>query len=112
MGVRVITLSPQGRRLLPLIYVAALVILVDQSLDLFASIWPLNPGVLQWRFGAFGLGLSRLEFLALADAMAIATAVVLEHRRFLVVLAVIHLVLGIAILAGLGLFVLDGIQIR
>ena len=105
-------LSPQGRRLLGLLYVAALVIFLDQALDLVASVWPMRFGTATWRFGTFGLGLGRLEFLALADAMAVATAIWLEHRRVLVWLGIIHLLVGVFLAAGIGLFVLDGLQVR
>ena len=107
-----ITLSPQGRRLLSLLYVAALVILVDQSLDLMSAVWPIRGGLATWRFGTFGLATARLEFLALADALALVTALYLGHRRLIVVLGVLHLLIGLFLAAGLGLFLLDGLQIR
>jgi hypothetical protein len=108
----VITLSPQGRRLLSLLYVAAVLISLDQLIDLLGGVWPFQFGVVGWRFGAFGLGVARLEFLALADALAVATAIFLEHRRVLLFLGAVHLLLGLFLVAGLGLFMLDGLQIR
>jgi hypothetical protein len=58
------------------------------------------------------VALSRLEFLALADAIAVATALFLDHRKLLAVLAVVHLAIGIVLVAGMGLFALDILQLR
>jgi hypothetical protein len=106
------TLSPQGRRLLALLYVAAAIILLDQLVDLGGGVWPFHPEMPNWRVGSFGVALSRLEFLALADALAVATALYLDHRRVLVFLAVMHLLVGVVLLAGMALFTLDTLQIR
>jgi len=106
------TLSPQARRLLPLLYLAALLIFFDQALDILGGVWPLHPDLTNWRVGTFGVVLARLEFLALADALAIATALFLDHRKVLAVLAAVHLVIGIGLVAGLALFALDVLQLR
>jgi len=106
------TLSPQARRLLPLLYLAALMIFFDQALDILGGIWPLHPELTNWRVGTFGVVLSRLEFLALADAIAVATALFLDHRKPLAVLATVHLVIGIILVVGMALFALDVLQLR
>lgn len=106
------TLSPQARRLLPLLYLAALMILFDQALDILGGVWPMHPELTNWRVGTFGVTLSRLEFVALADALAVATALYLDHRRVLAFLAVIHLVVGVVLVAALALFSLDVLQLR
>jgi hypothetical protein len=107
-----VNLTPQGRRLLSLLYVAAALIVLDQTLDLFSALYPFRTDLPNWRVGAFGVTLARLEYLALADALAVATAFYLEHRKVLIGLAAAHLVVGVGILAGLGLFTLDTLQIR
>jgi hypothetical protein len=100
------------RRLLTLLYLAAFVILLDQAADLVASVWPLRFGLAAWRVGAFGIGISRLEFFALADAMILIAAIQLGHRRVFLPLAIVHLVLGLCLMVGLGLFTLDVLEIR
>lgn len=106
------TLSPQARRLLPLLYLAALLIFLDQALDILGGVWPLHLDLTNWRVGTFGVILSRLEFIALADALAVATALFLDQRKVLAFLAIVHLLTAIAIVAGTGLFALDVLQLR
>ncbi len=106
------TLSPQARRLLPLLYLAALLIVFDQALDILGGVWPLHPELTNWRVGTFGVALSRLEFLALADALAVATALFLDHRKLLAVLSAVHLVVGTVLVGGMALFALDVLQLR
>lgn len=105
-------LVPKDRRVLWLLYIVAAVILVDQALEVLSLVWPLRFGLASWRFGALGLALGKLEFLALADALLLATAVFLEHRRFLRILGLLHALVGLVVLAALGVFLLDGIQLR
>lgn len=105
-------LAPKNRRVLWLLYVVAVVILLDQSLEVLSLVWPLRFPIASWRFGTLGLALGKLEFLALADALLLAAAVFLEHRGFLRVLGVVHTVVGLALLAALAVFLLDGIQLR
>ena len=106
------TLSPQARRLLPLLYLAAALIFLDQALDILGGVWPPHFDLTNWRVGTFGVVLARLEFIALADALAVATALFLDHRKVLAFLAIVHLVAGLVIVAGTGLFALDVLQLR
>jgi hypothetical protein len=106
------TLSPQARRLLPLLYLAAALIFLDQALDILGGVWPPHLDLSNWRVGTFGVVLSRLEFIALADALVIAAALFLDHRKLLAVLSVLHLAIGIALVAGTALFALDVLQLR
>jgi len=106
------TLSPQARRLLPLLYIAAALILFDQVLDVVGGVWPIHPTLLNWRVGTFGVSLARLEFIALADALAVATALYLDHRKVLAVLGILHALVGVVLVAGMALFTLDVLQLR
>jgi hypothetical protein len=108
----VATLSQQGRRLLPLLYIAAALIFLDQAVDVVGGVWPLHPDLTNWRVGTFGVSLSRLEFIALADALAVATALYLDHRRVLVALGVVLLLVGLVLVAAMALFALDVLQLR
>jgi hypothetical protein len=107
-----VNLTPQGRRMLSLLYVAAAIILLDQILDVVGGVWPFHPDMVNWRVGTFGVALARLEFIALADALAVATAFYLDHRRVLAFLAVVHLLIGLVLLTGMALFALDSLQLR
>jgi hypothetical protein len=106
--------SPAVRRLLGLLYVAALLLLTDQVSDLAATLLANNPslGTESWRFGAFGLLTSRLSVFLIADVLLFAAALSLEHRRVLRGLGVIHLLVAPALLAGLAVFALDWLQLR
>jgi len=102
----------EARRLWSLLYLAALVILLDQVSDLIGTVWPLRFELARWRVGVFGLGIAKLEFVALADAMILAAAVLLQQRKVIYALGVVHFLIGIALLGGLALFSLDTFQIR
>ncbi|HEV8151268.1 MAG TPA: hypothetical protein VGP61_13900 [Gemmatimonadales bacterium] len=105
---------PSVRRLLLLLYLAGALLLADQVADLAASLLanPPAPGQPAWRFGAFGLLMSRASMLLVADVLLFVPAVALEQRRVLRALGVIHLGLALGLLAGLSLFALDWLQIR
>lgn len=105
-------LSPQSRRLVAVLYLFAIVIVADQVSDLFSSLWPMHFELARWRFGAFGIAIGRLEFLALADAAALAAAILLDHRRVLLALAGLHVLLALALAGGVGVFGLDTLQLR
>jgi hypothetical protein len=95
---------------------AAYIILVLAAffpfLDVLSGLLPLNLGNATWRFGAVGvfstyvMGLS-LELLLLAVLAALS-----NHRRVLLVLGVISLLLALALLGGTVLFLLDALQTR
>ena len=106
--------SPAIRSLLGLLYVAALLLLTDQVSDLASSLLTNNPslGTESWRFGAFGLLISRVSVFLIADVMLFAAAILLDHRRVLRVLGVAHLLVAPALLGGLAVFALDWLQLR
>ena len=105
-------LAPQARRLIRLLYVIALVIVVDQVTELLTLTWPLRPGLASWRFGTLGLAMAKLEFLALADAAALAAGFLLGHRKVLLTLAGLHLLFALAVGTAVGLLILDTVQLR
>lgn len=103
-----------ARRLLPFLYVGAALLLTDQAFDLVATLLaqPVELDSPEWRFGAVGLLVTRASVLLVADVLLFAGAVALDHRRFLRVLGVAHLVLAVLLLAGSAIFVLDAVQVR
>jgi uncharacterized membrane protein YwzB len=110
---RVIT-SHAVRRLLGLLYLAGLLLLADQVADLAATLLakPWLPSEATWRFGAFGLLLTRASVFLLADVMLFTAAIWLGHRKVLRSLGLLHLLVAVLLAAGLGTFVLDWLQVR
>jgi hypothetical protein len=103
-----------SRRLLGLLYLAGGLILADQLADLAATLLANAPQAVttNWRFGTYGLVISRASVFLLADVLVFAAALALEHRRVIRVLAILHLLLAPALLVALGFFALDFLQIR
>jgi hypothetical protein len=106
--------SHTARRLLGLLYLAAFLVLAEQVADLAATLLakPLAFSQATWRFGAFGLLMTRVSVFLISDVILFAAALGLGHRRVLRGLGVIHLLLALLLLAGLSLFVLDWLQVR
>jgi hypothetical protein len=102
------------RRLLAVLFAAGLIILLDQSADLVATLLSrrIETSAPNWRFGLFGLVAGRTSALLLGDVMVLAAVVALGWRNMLRVLAVAHLLLGVCAVAGLALFILDAAQVR
>ena len=103
-----------SRRLLGLLYLAGGLILADQLADLTATLLanPPLPATTSWRFGTFGLVMSRASVFLMADVLIFAGALSLGHRTMVRALGIIHLVFAPALLAGLGMFALDWLQVR
>ena len=106
--------SRPARRLLAVLFAAGLLILLDQSADLIATLLSRDvaPSVPSWRFGLFGLVASRTSALLAGDVMLFASATALEWRNMLKTLGALHLVLAAGAGAGLVLFILDAVQVR
>jgi hypothetical protein len=106
--------SRPARRLLALLFIAGVLILLDQSADLIATVLsrPADPSAASWRFGVFGMVASRASALLVGDVMLFAAATALGWRSVLKVLGALHLLLAVGVLAGLVLFLLDAVQVR
>jgi hypothetical protein len=99
---------------LGLLYLAAALLLADQVADLAATVLakPLSVSLATWRFGVFGLLMTRVSVFLIADVVLFAAALGLAHRGVLRSLGVIHVLLAVLLLAGLGIFALDWLQVR
>jgi hypothetical protein len=106
--------SHTGRRLLGLLYLAGALLLVDQLADLAATLLakPLAASQPGWRFGAFGLLMTRISVFLIGDVILFTAALGLAHRKVLRGLGFIQLLLALGVLAGLGMFTLDWVQVR
>lgn len=105
---------PNARRLVPLLYLAGGLILADQAADLVSTVLsqPVRTGSAEWRFAVVGLLVTRTSVFLLGDLFLLAAAIGLEHRRVVRVLGALHLLAALVLGAGLGLFLLDAVQIR
>ena len=93
-------------------YLVGFALAIIPPFDALMQVPPLRAGDPRWRFGAFGL-LSNAMMIPLTGLLIIFIAsTVFEHRRFQRVLGVLTLAFALAILGGLGLFLLDALQVR
>ena len=106
-----ISLKPSGPAA-GILYLAAIVILLDQSAILAASIYPIAADSVNWRFGAVGLLAGRATPFLLADLLLLAGAMLGGHRGFLRFLSAVHVLVAVLLLAALGMFVLDTLEVR
>ena len=91
---------------------AGLVILIDQSAILIASIVPPAPSSAQWRFGAVGLAAGRATPILVADLLLLLSLFASGSRIALRVIAAIHVLFSLAAIGALGIFALDMLEIR
>lgn len=95
----------------PAYLVAAILVLFPVS-DAVATVWPLRPGDVAWRFGAGGLVSRSLVSPFLGLLITFTVALLLDHRRTLRVFAVITALLAISFGSLALLFALDSVQMR
>jgi len=100
------------RRALGLLYIGATVIVIVELIEIIAMVLPPHARVASWRFGLFGISVSRMAQFVLADAMFLAAALALGHRRRLILAAVLHLALGIVLLPAMAFYALDVLLLR
>jgi hypothetical protein len=105
-------LTPLQRSVISSLYLVAAVIVIDQAFDWIGIIQPLRSGLATWRFGAFGTAIGRLGPLAIADSLLLSAALLLDHRRMLLSLCVLHGLISLGLAGGFSLFLLDGLEIR
>ena len=101
-----------NRSVAGILYLAAIVILVDQAAILAASIYPLAFESVNWRFGAIGLTAGRATPFLLGDLLLLSAGILAGHRGFLRFLAAMHVLVAVLLVAALGMFVLDTLEIR
>ncbi|MDX2056879.1 MAG: hypothetical protein SFV24_03690 [Gemmatimonadales bacterium] len=100
------------RHLFAALYLAAGLILVDQTAETVAAILPIRADDPQWRFGAFGLAVGHTTALLVADVLMLTAAVSLDHRRFLRGWGLLHLPIALLLAATTVVFLLDAVQLR
>jgi len=80
--------------------------------DLTSSVWPLQPGDLQWRYGFMGLMAAYLHTPILAVVLAMGLALVRKQRVVLRLLSILSLLGVLVLFVVLVFFPLDVIQLR
>ncbi|HWP37667.1 MAG TPA: hypothetical protein VNL18_08980 [Gemmatimonadales bacterium] len=93
-------------------YAAGSLMIALSLLDYVANVWPLQPGQLEWRYGAWGILSGYALTPLLGTVMVAAAAAILGHRRALAVLFWLYLLAAVLLIAGTILFVLDVVQLR
>lgn len=106
------TVARLPRGVLPVLYLAGLLLLADQFAELVISAYPFRPDEVPWRVGLYGLLLGRTSMIVLADLLIVIPAVLLNHRGVLAFWGAIHLLAGVALGIVAGMFVLDAIVLR
>lgn len=80
--------------------------------DLFSNTWPLQPGNIQWRVGFMGLFTVYLMNPLLALLLSMALAFALGHKNTERALSAVCFLGVVAMGIAIGLFALDGVQLR
>ena len=93
-------------------YLLAAILILFPVLDVLTSVWPFQPGSVTWRFSTVGLLIRVAVTPLLGLVAAYAAALLLGHARVLRVLSAISGVSLLVLLVVLGVFVMDGMQMR
>ena len=94
------------------LYLVAVLLIFNSMMDTLITIWPLQPGIPRWRLGALGQFGSAATTLILAFVIAYIASWVVEHPTVQRVISVILGIMGILLLAGAVMLVLDMLQLR
>lgn len=104
--------SDRFRAVLPPLSAVAFLLIASPTVDLIGAIVPPRPGEVSWRFGVFGLLTNALVTPMLGLAIMQVVANLLEQWKTVRRITLFNLVLAIVLLLGLGLFILDYVQLR
>jgi hypothetical protein len=80
--------------------------------DIGSRFFPANIHNLQWRFAVLGLGMSSMSVMLLGVTLLGLIAALRENRLLLRVLSTYSALVTLALLAAIGLFALDTLQLR
>ena len=101
-----------SRALMGSLYMVALGLVVAPLAGTLVSVWPVQIGVVSWRFGAAGMFSRGLLTSLMGLVLAGVGTIVFGHRRTLRALAVISGLASVALLLAAGLLLLDAAQLR
>ena len=100
------------RRLIPAAYAVAIVFLLSPLVDVVTNVYPFELGSVQWRYGAVGIMSNYLISGVFGLLLGTFAAVLGGHAKVLWVFFALNLALAVALVALLGLFALDVLQLR
>lgn len=104
--------TSQQRTLLSTATFAAIVMLIGTAAEFAIQTWPLKFGELNWRVGSFGLFLDALAKSIPGLALLYFAAALSDSRKVLKTLGFLAILLGVLAIPALGMFALDGVQMR
>ena len=93
-------------------YCVAFLLIAIPVLDYVTNVWPLQTGEVRWRYGSIGILAGFLLTPLMGVLFALVAGAVLNHRVLLRILAVVSMVVAGLLLACIGLFTLDALQVR
>jgi len=106
------SLPADARRAVGLLYIAAAVITLVELAEVAVLSYPPHTAVASWRYGLLGVLISKTANFVLADALILAAALLLEHRRILRAVGAFHLLAALGLI-GLGvMYALDALVLR
>lgn len=100
------------RRLAPAAIGIAALLLLFPLVDYLGNAWPFRPGAVDWRYGVVGMISTYLGSPLLGLLVLSITAASLTRPRLSRVLGAVCWLAAVLLLAALGLFLLDSIQVR
>ena len=93
-------------------YGVGLLFVLFPLVDVVVQAWPIQAGSPTWRYGAVGIGANYLVSVVFGMALLCYTAARSPHRRALIVLAILAVLMALVDAVAVVGFVLDGLQIR
>ena len=94
------------------VYLTACILVLLPFLETLLTLWPFNPGLVQWRYGAVGIGSRALMTPALGLLMILIMAAWTENRSLLRWYSIFSLVGAVVLVLLIPLFALDVVQMR
>jgi len=94
------------------VYFTSFLLVLLTAVDYAASIWPWRPGAVEWRYGAAGLLGGWLLTPLLGVVLALLLATILRSRVALWLILLTGVLTALLLLAVMGLFSLDALQVR
>ena len=93
-------------------YFILLVGAVFPILDLSGAVFPVHPGVMQWRFGMIGLSAGVLLAPMMMMLLIFGVSIFFGDRAVSMSIGVIAAILAIACVVAMGMFALDSLQMK
>ena len=94
------------------LYPVGILLTLVPLVDLGLRVFPPKFGTVQWRFATLGLLAGNLGTVLLGLGLIGLLAALAGHRTVLRVLGIVSLIGGVLLVAGLGMFTLDALQVR